>query len=186
MALAVRTGLRASEISSARFGDLQPSAAYPGKYNLHVTRKGGVVSALPVLPEVVRAYRTYLDTYELKGFELSALPMVLPVRIGKAGDSIQPTSRNYIWRIVKDVMQSAADLAMEAGDEIAQARLQQASTHWLRHTFATDLFDSEVDVLWLRDLLDQASISTTSRCLHRPEERLRADLERLSRDSTEW
>jgi hypothetical protein len=33
MALALRTGLRASEISSARFGDLQPSAAYPGKYN---------------------------------------------------------------------------------------------------------------------------------------------------------
>ena len=59
MALALRTGLRASEISSARFGDLQPSAAYPGKYNLHVTRKGGVVSALPVLPEVVRAYRTW-------------------------------------------------------------------------------------------------------------------------------
>jgi len=29
--------------------------------------------------------------------------MVLPVRLGKAGDSIQPTSRNYIWRIVKDV-----------------------------------------------------------------------------------
>jgi integrase len=47
VALAVRTGLRASEISSARFGDLKPSAAYPGKYNLHVTRKGGVVSALP-------------------------------------------------------------------------------------------------------------------------------------------
>jgi hypothetical protein len=55
---------------------------------------------LPILPEVVRAYRTYLDTYELKGYELSTLPMVLPVRIGKAGDSIQPTSRNYIWRIV--------------------------------------------------------------------------------------
>jgi site-specific recombinase XerD len=71
---------------------------------------------------------------------------------------------------------------MEAGDDIAQARLQQASTHWLRHTFATDLFDSGADVLSVRDLMDHASISTTSRYLHRPEERLRADLERLSRD----
>jgi site-specific recombinase XerD len=106
--------------------------------------------------------------------------MVLPVRIRKAGDSIQPTSRNYIWRIVKDVMQAASDLAMEAGDEFAQARLQQASTHWLRHTFATDLFDSGADVISMRDLLDHASISTTSKYLHRPEERLRADLERLS------
>ncbi len=75
-----------------------------------------------------------------------------------------------------------ADLAMEAGDEIAQARLQQASTHWLRHTFATDLFDSGADVLSVRDLMDHASISTTSRYLHRPEERLRAELERLTRD----
>jgi len=111
---------------------------------------------------------------------LAALAMVLPVRIRKAGDSIQPTSRNYIWRIVKDVMQAASDLAMEAGDEFAQARLQQASTHWLRHTFATDLFDSGADVISMRDLLDHASISTTSKYLHRPEERLRADLERLS------
>jgi site-specific recombinase XerD len=84
-------------------------------------------------------------------------------------------------------MQSAADLAIEAGDEFAQARLQQASTHWLchiRHTFATDLFDSGADVLSVRDLLDHASISTTSRYLHRPEERLRTDLERLSRETT--
>jgi site-specific recombinase XerD len=182
VALAVRTGLRASEISNARFGSLQPSSLHPGKYNLHVTRKGGVVSALPVLPEVVRAYRAYLDTYDLRGYDLAELPMVLPVRLGKKTDSVQPTSRSYIWRIVKDVMQSAGDLAMEAGDEIAQARLQQASTHWLRHTFATDLFDSGADVLSVRDLMDHASISTTSRYLHRPEERLRADLERLSRD----
>jgi len=111
---------------------------------------------------------------------LAALPMVLPVRLGKQTDSVQPASRSYISWIVKDVMQSAADLAMEAGDEFAQARLQQASTHWLRHTFATDLFDSGADVLSVRDLLDHASISTTSRYLHRPEERLRADLERLS------
>jgi site-specific recombinase XerD len=106
--------------------------------------------------------------------------MVLPVRLGKAGDSIQPTSRNYIWRIVKDVMQAASDLAMEAGDEFAQARLQQASTHWLRHTFATDLFDSGADVISMRDLLDHASISTTTRYLYRPKKRLRVDLERLS------
>jgi integrase len=141
------------------------------------------VSALPVLPEVVRAYRAYLDTYDLKGYDLAELPMVLPVRLGKKANSIQPTSRSYIWRIVKDAMQSAADLTMEAGDEIAQTRLQQASTHWLRHTFATDLFDSGADVLSVRDLMDYVSISTTSRYLHRPEERPRADLERLTRDN---
>jgi site-specific recombinase XerD len=180
IALAVRTGLRASEIANARFSNLQPSAVHPGKYNLHVTRKGGIVSALPVLPEVVRAFRAYLDVYELAGHNLSDLPMVLPVRLEKGAKSVKkPASRTHIWRIVKDVMQAAADLAMEAGDEGAQVRLQQASTHWLRHTFATDLFDSGADVLSVRDLLDHASISTTSRYLHRPEEKLRNDLERL-------
>jgi hypothetical protein len=38
---------------------------------------------------------------------------MLPIRLGKASDSVKPTSRNYMWGIVKDVMQSAADLAME-------------------------------------------------------------------------
>ena len=98
---------------------LECPPVHPGKYNLLVTRKGGVASALPVVPEVVRAYRAYLDTYDLKGYDLAALPMLLPVRLGKKADSVQPTSRSYIWRIVKDVMQAAADLAMEAGDEIA-------------------------------------------------------------------
>ena len=79
-------------------------------------------------------------------------------------------------------MQAASDLAMEAGDDFAQDRLQQASTRWLRHTIATDLLNSGADVVSVHDLMDHASISTTSRYLHRPEERLRADLERLARD----
>jgi integrase len=91
--------------------------------------------------------------------------MVLPVRLGKHTDSVQPASRSYISWIVKDVMQSAAGWAMEAGDDFSQARLRQASAHWLRHTFATDPFDSGADLLSVRDLLDHASISTTSRYL---------------------
>jgi site-specific recombinase XerD len=82
--------------------------------------------------------------------------MVLPVRLGKKADSVQPASRSYIWRIVKDVMQAASDLAMEAGDDFAQDRRQQASTHWLRHTFAIDLFESGADVPSVRDLMDHA------------------------------
>jgi site-specific recombinase XerD len=72
---------------------------------------------------------------------------MLPIRLGKASESIKSTSRNYISRIVKDVMQSAADLVMDGGDEFAHTRLQQVSTHWLRHTFATDRFDSGANVL---------------------------------------
>ena len=34
-------------------------------------------------------------------------------------------------------MRAAADVAMQSGDEAAQQRLRQASTHWLRHTFGT-------------------------------------------------
>ena len=71
---------------------------------------------------------------------------------------------------------------MEARDEIAQARLQQASTHWMRHTFLTDLFDSGADVLSVRDLMDCGSISAINWYLHRAEERLRAELERLARN----
>jgi site-specific recombinase XerD len=91
--------------------------------------------------------------------------MVQPVRLGKKTHFLEPATRSHIWLTVKYVMQAAADLAMETGDEIAQARLQQASTHWLRRTIATDLFDRGADVPYVRDLMDHASITTTSRYL---------------------
>jgi site-specific recombinase XerD len=76
-------------------------------------------------------------------------------------------------------MISAADCALVCDDKMAETRLREASTHWLRHTFANDLLDNGADLRSVRDLMDHASISTTNQYLHRPEDRLREDLEKL-------
>jgi site-specific recombinase XerD len=183
LSLAVLTGLRASEIAQARASDLKPSVRHPGKYNLHLVRKGGVQSTLPVLPEVWSAYKEFLSQYELSLAHAQAasdLPLVLPLRGEDLKPPVKNVSRAHVWQIVKEVMRAAADLAMQSGNEAAQQRLRQASTHWLRHTFASNLLDQGADLRSVRDLLDHASITTTNQYLHRPEDRLREDLERLA------
>jgi site-specific recombinase XerD len=183
MCLAVRTGLRASEIAAARASDVRASVRHPGKYNLHLVRKGGVQATLPLLPEVWSAYKEFLSQYELSLAHAQAagdLPLVLPLRGEDLKPPVKNVSRTHVWQIVKEVMRAAADLAMQSGNEAAQQRLRQASTHWLRHTFASNLLDQGADLRSVRDLLDHASITTTNQYLHRPEDRLREDLERLA------
>jgi len=179
VALAVRTGLRASEIAQARACDLRPSTRHAGKYNLHIVRKGGVEARLPVLAQTLSHYREHLALYELEHANLSDAPLVLPVRDADLRPPIPSMSRSHVWRIVKEVMLAASDAAMQEGDEASQVRLRSASTHWLRHTFANTLLDKGADLRSVRDLMDHASITTTNQYLHRPEDRLREDLERL-------
>ena len=179
MTLAVLTGLRASEIAQARATDVRPSPRHPGKFNLHLVRKGEVQACLPLLPRVMEAYKAHLSTYEMSGVAAD-LPLVLPLRDKDLTPPVANVTRSHVWSIVKEVMRSAADLAMQAGQEAAQQRLRHASTHWLRHTFASNLLDQGADLRSVRDLLDHASISTTNQYLHRPEDQLRQDLERLS------
>lgn len=180
LSLAVLTGLRASEIAQARASDLKPSVRHPGKYNLHLVRKGGVQSTLPVLPQVLSAYQAHLALYGLSVQDQAGSPLVLPVRDEDLKPPIANLTRAHVWRIVKEAMRSAADVALQAGDESAQQRLREASTHWLRHTFASRLLDEGADLRSVRDLLDHASITTTNQYLHRPEDRLREDLEKLT------
>jgi site-specific recombinase XerD len=183
VALALRTGLRASEIAQARAGDVRPSSRHRGKYNLNVVRKGGVEASIPLLDETVNAWREHLAQYELDGahaYRAGDAPIVLPLRDADLKPPIAPVRRSHIWRIVKDAMRSAADVAMQAADSAAEARLREASTHWLRHTFANDLLDRGADLRSVRDLMDHASITTTNQYLHRPEDRLREDLEKLA------
>lgn len=186
--LAILTGLRASEIAEARVGMIKPGTE-PGTYTLHITRKGGVVSTLPLMDEVIAAHRRYMSLYAgtwVASEPRNTLPFVLSARISagqrpKQGvGAIKTQTRAHIWRIFKDVMLAASDLALQNDDAGAHERLTHASTHWLRHTFGTRLLDAGADIRSVRDLMDHASISTTNQYLHRPDEKLRSDLSLMS------
>jgi site-specific recombinase XerD len=188
--LAVLTGLRASEIADARLGMIKQSVV-PGEYSLCITRKGGVESALPLLDDVLVSHRNYMSLYEgtwIAKEPRHSVPLVLPVRMDESAEKgcLKPQSRSHVWRIFKDVMLAASDLAAQDGDAGAQERLAAASTHWLRHTFGTRLLDAGADIRSVRDLMDHASIVTTNQYLHRPDEKLRGDLALMSKSKVRF
>ena len=178
--LAMKTGLRASEIARAT-SDMLQNSRLKGEVNLHITRKGRKQSRLPLLPEVMQAYRDYLRECHVPLDNTQPLPLVMTVRLvrGRLDSIPKPMTRAHIWRILKDVFLAAAELAEEAGDLGSAQTLKAASTHWLRHGFATSLVENGASLKSVQTLLDHGSIQTSSRYMHKPEEALRADLGRI-------
>ncbi|MGJ7583039.1 tyrosine-type recombinase/integrase, partial [Variovorax sp. RHLX14] len=80
---------------------------------------------------------------------------------------IKPMARSAIHELVKGVMHAAAAALRQRGPdfEAAATHLEQASTHWIRHTAGSHLSE-KVDLKVVRDNLGHANISTTSIYLH--------------------
>ena len=80
---------------------------------------------------------------------------------------IKPMARSAIHELVKGVMHAAAAALRGRGPdfEAAATHLEQASTHWIRHTAGSHLSE-KVDLKVVRDNLGHANISTTSIYLH--------------------
>jgi len=131
---------------------------------LEVTGKGGKTRLVPVtaelLAELIR-YRRQLGLPPLP-LEGDETPLVRPV-IGRH----QPMARSAIHELVKGVMRATAQRLRDQGPEFepAAAHIEQASTHWLRHTAGSHLSD-HVDIKVVRDNLGHANIATTNIYLH--------------------
>lgn len=84
---------------------------------------------------------------------------------------VKPMARSAIHELVKAVMNAAAASLRQRGldHEGAASRLEQASTHWIRHTAGSRLSE-KVDLKVVRDNLGHANISTTSIYLHTEDE----------------
>lgn len=76
-------------------------------------------------------------------------------------------ARSAIHEIVKGVFRESAARLRRRGPEFeaAAAHLEQASTHWMRHTAGSHL-SGKADLKVIRDNLGHANISTTSIYLH--------------------
>lgn len=66
-----------------------------------------------------------------------------------------------LYKILKRFFAEAADDIRETNREMAE-KVQRASTHWLRHTYATHALEAGMSLEVVRDLLGHASIDTTS------------------------
>ena len=92
-----------------------------------------------------------------------------------------------VRRMLKGLFQQAAD-RLEAGVDLAPDpetmacvhALKQATPHWLRHTYATDLFNAGVDPRIVQDNLGHESMDTTLIYSHTEDIARHEQTERLS------
>ncbi len=132
---------------------------------LEVTGKGGKTRLIPATPELVAELMQYRRSRGLPALPAhdETTPLLLPV-IGP----VKQMARTAVHEIVKSLMRATADrlrLRSDAASEAAAAHIEQASTHWMRHTAGTHQ-SNQVDLKVVRDNLGHANIATTNTYLH--------------------
>lgn len=177
------TGLRASEIVAARMRDLQAVEypAGPGQdpvrgWMLMVVGKGQKPRDVPVPGDLVADIEAYLVERGLdpaaqspgvgEAFVLGAasdLDERAP-RLAKAirldpGDGLAVAT---LYRQLKAFFARCADALAVSGDLQGAQRLRRASTHWLRHTHASQALASGMSVEAVQHNLGHASLATTT------------------------
>ena len=155
------TGARRSEVARATMGDI---FRRNGLWWWRVIGKGGKYGDIPVSEELLDALQRYRDHLGLASLPATgeATPLVCRM-IGRGQYStLSPTA---IYLIVKQVFQQVATVVRQRDPQLA-AKLQHASTHWLRHTSASHQLDAGVPLLVVSQNLRHASIQTTRKYLH--------------------
>ncbi|HRA68512.1 MAG TPA: tyrosine-type recombinase/integrase [Caldilinea sp.] len=160
-------GLRVSEVTSSTMGGFysQRDRAGVERWWLEVTGKGDKSRIIPATAELMAELMAYRKLHSLSALPSSgeSRPLVLPI-IGAQ----KPLARSAIHEIVKGVMRGTANRLRAKGREwdAAASQIEEASTHWLRHTAGTHMTDAGMDVKTVRDNFGHATISTTSIYVH--------------------
>lgn len=180
-------GLRSSELVGAVMGDFYPlsdpksSRTY---WILHVraeTSKGATERRIPMTCDAMAALGIYREAFGMtsRPDQNETTALLLSPRTSKnartsAGNPIRDVqsrrffqawrpvgTRHGLYRIVKQRLGDAADFLDTVGD-IDRARiLRQASTHWLRHTFAKAALLTGQDMRSVAAWLGHRDIGTT-------------------------
>ena len=153
-------GLRADELLRANIGDIRP--ADHNTAIIHVRGKGGKDRHLPIEAALVEVLGDYLDSRatrfpatvkrrSVRGGPLNSWAPSAPLFVGPEGNRITRGTLQY--RILRAFRRAGVD-----GD-----RARGALTHGLRHSFATELANSGVNVYQLMKLLGHESMATSQR-----------------------
>jgi len=155
---ALPAGLRADELLRANVGDLRPS---DDGAVIHVRGKGGKDRRIPIEPALVEVFERYLDSRATRfrattrrrspGRGLAAWAPTAPLFVGADGERISRGTLQY--RVLRAFRRAGIDADLARG----------ALVHGLRHTFATELANSEVSVYTLMKLLGRESMVSSQR-----------------------
>ncbi len=162
------TGLRLSELASARFAHLQSMTDDAGEdgYLLQVVGKGGKFREVPVPPELIeRAWAMAQRRGVADQDMLSSQAYLIGLVSGPMGraefDPMAPAGANTIAREVTQHADQVADAIRAEYPEDAR-RIEKLSAHWLRHTHASHALEAGVDLTGVQANLGHSSLATTS------------------------
>jgi integrase/recombinase XerC len=152
-------GLRLDELRRADVGDLRTSTDDGAV--IHVSGKGGKDRTVPIEADLLTVIEKYLDSRAVRfpattrsssvRHGLSRWPANAPLFVGRDGK-----------RITRGTIQSRVRRAFRRAGPDAQP-VQGALVHGLRHTYATELANSNVSVYTLMKLLGHESMATSQR-----------------------
>ena len=155
------TGLRMAEISGLKRGNfgrfirLEDSAE---RWQITVVGKGNKPRKIEVSPTVMDILR---DDFIEKGLpSFIEAPEDTPL-ISTLSKHTEALGKDRIYDILKAFFAEVAN-SLPFDDLDRAKRLRKASTHWLRHTFATNALASGMSLEVVRELLGHASLATTS------------------------
>ncbi|WP_162144230.1 tyrosine-type recombinase/integrase, partial [Methylocaldum szegediense] len=160
LTFAYETGLRLSELAQATTADFVRETVEEGDYWwLLVTGKGNKPREVPVSEDLLAAINAELLERGEKPVGASRRPVPLIGRLRGEGKALTASG---LYRALVGFIREAAK-ARAATDPASADRLERATTHWLRHSYATHALEAGVPLEAVRENLGHASLATTSR-----------------------
>ncbi|ENZ79063.1 MULTISPECIES: site-specific integrase [Ralstonia] len=159
------TGLRASELVSAKVGDIETDRQ--GDHWLNLVGKGsraGKVALPPLARDVLDRYLVERGLPVTRARWNPKTPLVGGLGLDPEGG----ITGSRLWSVVRRFFETAADI-IENDHAVLAGKLRKASPHWMRHTHATHALARGAELTTVRDNLRHASVSTTSIYLHSDE-----------------
>jgi site-specific recombinase XerD len=170
-------GMRLSEVAAGTMGNFTRDLAADGtrRWWLEVVGKGLKYRRIPVSDELIAELMRYRQAhgYEPLPARGELTPLLLPFRRRKGNVAGEGVDRKTVHNAIKGIFGKAADWTQAKGGEYVEhaAHIREASAHWLRHTAASHMLDSNIDLRTVRDNLGHDSIDTTSRYAHEEDDR---------------
>lgn len=158
VAFAYATGLRLSELANAKTTHLYsaPLKSRLGmRWMLKVLGKGGKVRPVPMPTGVMQALREY---FEFRDADLQGDEFLIGRLNGKTSSRLDPT---IIYKLLKDFFKEVAWDMRDHGHTEDATKLEQATTHWLRHSRGSHSAETMPNHMVQR-LLGHSSLETTS------------------------
>lgn len=184
LALAYNSGCRLSELASLKRSDLY-SFARAGEdqlqWEIEVTGKGEKLRRVQLNSNVVDEIRQYfrLRGHDTLGNVPADAPLIAAIPVAKLPNSADdPLSASRLYRVLKHFFRDVASSVVADDLDTAQ-KLRSASTHWLRHTFATHGIHNGMTLETVRDLLGHKSLGTTSVYVTTEKDKRSREVERL-------